>query len=105
MASRHPHVADVHASDRGYATHSAERGVTTVGEREADMPIILGLFQDVAQAQAAVQALLANHSALQPANIGIISKRVDGQIGFWEIAEEYELRQLSTLGRVAGWLL
>jgi uncharacterized membrane protein len=74
-------------------------------EREADMPIILGLFQDVAQAQAAVQALLANHSALQPANIGIVSKRTDGQIGFWETAEEQELRQLSMLGRVTGWLL
>jgi uncharacterized membrane protein len=69
------------------------------------MSIILGLFQDVAQAQAAVQALLANHSALQPANIGIVSKRPDGQIGFWEIAEEHELRRLSTLGRVTGWLL
>jgi uncharacterized membrane protein len=69
------------------------------------MSIIFGLFQDVAHAQAAVQALLANHSALQPANIGIVSKRPDGQIGFWEIAEEHELRRLSTFGRVAGWLL
>src|SRR5712691_9843703 len=32
---------------------------SAVSEREAGMPIILGLFQDVAQAQAAVQALLA----------------------------------------------
>jgi uncharacterized membrane protein len=69
------------------------------------MQIILGLFPDVAQAQAAVQALFANHTALQAANIGIISKDPDGQISFLETAEERELRQLSMLGRVTGWLL
>jgi uncharacterized membrane protein len=69
------------------------------------MHIILGLFPDVEQAQAAVQALLANHTTLQPANIGIVSKDPDGQIDLWETAEERELRDLSTLGRVTGWLL
>ena len=69
------------------------------------MQIILGLFPDVAQAQAAVQALLANHTTLPAANIGIVSKDPDGQISFLETAEQRELRQLSTLGRVTGWLL
>jgi uncharacterized membrane protein len=69
------------------------------------MQIILGLFPDVEQAQAAVQALLANHTTLQMANIGIVNKGPAGQIDFWETAEERELRHLSTLGRVTGWLL
>jgi uncharacterized membrane protein len=67
--------------------------------------IILGLFPNASQAQAAVQALLAQHTTLQAANIGIVSKGPDGQISFLETAEERELRQLSTLGRVTGWLL
>jgi hypothetical protein len=50
------------------------------------MHIILGLFSDVGQAQAAVQALLANHTTLPTANIGIVSKDPDGQINFWETA-------------------
>ncbi len=69
------------------------------------MQIILGLFSDVGQAQAAVQALLANHTTLPTANIGIVSKDPDGQINFWETAEERELHDLSALGRVTGWLL
>jgi hypothetical protein len=69
------------------------------------MQVILGLFPDLGQAQAAVQALLANHTTPQTANIGIVSKGPDGQIDFLETAEERELRRLSTLGRVIGWLL
>jgi uncharacterized membrane protein len=69
------------------------------------MHVILGLFPDVGQAQAAVQALLANHTTLQTPNISIVSKHPDGQIDFWETAEERELHHLSTLGRVTGWLL
>ena len=69
------------------------------------MQIILGLFPDAAQAQAATQALFANNTTLQAANIGIVSKDPDGQIDFLETAEERELRHLSTLGRVTGWLL
>jgi uncharacterized membrane protein len=69
------------------------------------MPIILSLFNDTAQAQVAVQALLANHAALQPKDIGIVSKSADGQIDFLENAEEQELHRLSTFGRVTGWLL
>jgi uncharacterized membrane protein len=69
------------------------------------MQIIFGLFPNAAQAQAAVQALLADHTTLQAANIGIVSKSPDGQISFLETAEQRELRRLSTLGRVTGWLL
>ena len=69
------------------------------------MQIILGLFPDLEQAQAAVQALLANHTTLPTANIGIVSKDPDGQIDFWETTEERELHDLSALGRVTGWLL
>jgi uncharacterized membrane protein len=69
------------------------------------MQIIFGLLPNAAQAQAAVQALLADHSTLQAANIGIVSKGPDGHISFLETAEERELHYLSTLGRVTGWLL
>src|SRR5262245_39183778 len=67
--------------------------------------MIFGLFSDTAQAQAAVQTLLADHTTLQAANIGIVSRGSDGRIDFLETAEERELRRLSTLGRVTGWLL
>jgi uncharacterized membrane protein len=69
------------------------------------MQIILGLFPNAARAQAAVQALSANHTMLQAANIGIVSKDPDGHIDFLETTEERELRHLSTLGRLTGWLL
>lgn len=69
------------------------------------MEMIFGLFPSVAQAQAAMQTLLANHTTLQAANIGIVSRGSDGQIDFLEAAEERELRRLSTLGRVTGWVL
>jgi hypothetical protein len=39
------------------------------------MHIILGLFPDLEQARAAVQTLLANHTTLPTANIGIVSNR------------------------------
>jgi uncharacterized membrane protein len=69
------------------------------------MQTIVGLFQDAAQAQAAVQALLANHTTLHAANVGVVSKGPDGQISFLEVAEERELHRFSTLGRVTGWML
>ena len=69
------------------------------------MQIILGLFPNLEQAQAAVEAMLANHSMLPTADIGIVSKDPDGQIKFWETSEERELHDLSTLGRVTGWLI
>jgi uncharacterized membrane protein len=69
------------------------------------MEMIFGLFPNAAQAQAAMQTLFANHTTLQAANIGIVSRGPDGQIDFLETAEERELRRFSTLGRVTGWLL
>jgi uncharacterized membrane protein len=69
------------------------------------MHTILGLFQDAAQAQAAVQALLADQPTLHAANVGVVSKGPDGQISFLDIAEEREIRRFSTIGRVTGWLL
>ena len=69
------------------------------------MELIFGLFPNAAQAQAAVPTLLANHTTLHAANIGIVSKGSDGRIDFLEAAEERELRRFSTLGRVTGWVL
>jgi uncharacterized membrane protein len=69
------------------------------------MQIIFCLFEDVAQAQAAVEALQARPTALQPEDIGIVVKSADGEVDFLEAAEERELRWASTFGRVTGWLL
>jgi uncharacterized membrane protein len=68
------------------------------------MPIVVGLFQDESQAQSGVQALLANHLALEPGDLGVVSKRADGELSIVDAAEDRELHQLSTLGRVTGWL-
>lgn len=69
------------------------------------MRIIFCLFEDVARAQAAVEALQARPTALQPVDIGIVVKSADGEVDFLEAAEERELRRASTFGRVTGWLL
>src|SRR5262245_17417427 len=68
------------------------------------MPIIVSLFQDEAQAQAGIHALLANHLALEPGDLGVVSRGPDGQMSFLDAAEERELHRLSTLGQITGWL-
>ena len=69
------------------------------------MPVILALFQDTAQAQSVESTLLKQYTTLQPRQIGIVSKGADGRISFLDDTEDQELRQLSTIGRVTGWIL
>jgi uncharacterized membrane protein len=69
------------------------------------MQIIFCLFSDLTQAQAALEELQASPAALQPEDIGIVSKSADGEVDFLDTAEERELRLASTFGRVSGWLL
>jgi uncharacterized membrane protein len=69
------------------------------------MPVIIALFQDTAQAQSAEAMLLKQHTSLQSGQIGIVSKGEQDQISFVDDTEEQELRWLSTIGRVTGWIV